>query len=70
MLELATSEPIIAHFYVKLREYVKLGEEMSPQYMGMYESLMLGDTTYHSSDVKLLRVKLLKVEMIKSLVDL
>jgi len=61
MLELATSEPIIAQFYVKLREYVKLGEEMSPQYMGMYESLMLGDTTYHSSDVKLLRVKLLKV---------
>ena len=60
-MDLATSEPIISQFYVKLREYVQMGEEMSPQYISMYDSLMAGETTYHSSDVKMLRVKLLKV---------
>merc|ERR1719300_1116152 len=61
VIELATAEPIIAQFYVKLREHMELGEKMSPQYLQMYESLMDGDNTYHSSDAKLLRVKLLKV---------
>jgi len=61
VIELATAEPIIAQFYVKLREHMELGEKMSPQYLQMYESLMDGDNTYHSSDAKMLRVKLLKV---------
>ena len=61
MMELATSEPIIAQFYVKLREYIQAGDELSPQYLNMYQSLMVGDSTYHISDVKLLRVKLLKI---------
>ena len=34
---------------------------MNPQYLAMYDSLMAGETNYHSSDVKTLRVKLLKV---------
>ena len=34
---------------------------MNPQYLAMYDSLMSGETNYHSSDVKTLRVKLLKV---------
>ena len=61
MMELAMAEPIIAQFYVKLREHMELGEKMSPQYLQMYDSLMAGDNTYHSSDAKMLRVKLLKV---------
>ena len=48
-------------FYSKLREYIRQGEEMNPQYLAMYDSLMAGETNYHSSDVKTLRVKLLKV---------
>ena len=61
LMELATSEPIIAQFYTKLREYIRQGEEMNPQYLAMYNSLMAGEANYHSSDVKTLRVKLLKV---------
>jgi len=61
LMELASSEPIIAQFYSKLREYIRQGEEMNPQYLAMYDSLMSGETNYHSSDVKTLRVKLLKV---------
>ena len=61
LMELATSEPIIAQFYSKLREYIRQGEEMNPQYLAMYDSLMAGESNYHSSDVKTLRVKLLKV---------
>jgi len=61
VMELAMAEPIIAQFYVKLREHMELGEKMSPQYLQMYDSLMDGDNTYHSSDAKMLRVKLLKV---------
>lgn len=33
VIELATAEPIIAQFYVKLREHMELGEKMSPQYL-------------------------------------
>ena len=33
MMELAMAEPIIAQFYVKLREHMELGEKMSPQYL-------------------------------------
>ena len=61
LMELASSEPIIAQFYSKLREYIRQGEEMNPQYLAMYDSLMAGESNYHSSDVKTLRVKLLKV---------
>ena len=61
LMELASSEPIIAQFYFKLREYIRQGEEMNPQYLAMYDSLMAGESNYHSSDVKTLRVKLLKV---------
>merc|ERR1719334_2167422 len=61
IIELATAQPIISQFYDKLRDYTAMGEEMSPKYVSMYESLMQGETSYHSSDAKLLRVKLLKV---------
>jgi len=61
IIELATAQPIISQFYDKLRDYTAMGEEMSPKYVSMYDSLMLGETSYHSSDAKLLRVKLLKV---------
>jgi len=61
IIELATAQPIISQFYDKLRDYTAMGEEMSPKYVSMYESLTLGETSYHSSDAKLLRVKLLKV---------
>jgi len=61
IIELATAQPIISQFYEKLREYTAMGEEMSPKYVAMYESLTAGETSYHSSDAKLLRVKLLKV---------
>jgi len=60
-VELATQQPIITQFYSKLRESQELGLQLSPQYLSMYNSLMTGDTTYHSADAKLLRVKLLKV---------
>eukprot|EP00090_Calanus_glacialis_P046327 TRINITY_DN9050_c0_g1_i1.p1 TRINITY_DN9050_c0_g1~~TRINITY_DN9050_c0_g1_i1.p1 ORF type:complete len:592 (-),score=219.64 TRINITY_DN9050_c0_g1_i1:173-1948(-) len=61
IIELATAQPIISQFYDKLRDYTAMGEEMSPKYVSMYESLTQGETSYHSSDAKLLRVKLLKV---------
>jgi len=61
IIELATAQPIISQFYDKLRDYIAMGEEMSPKYISMYESLTIGETNYHSSDAKLLRVKLLKV---------
>jgi len=61
IIELATAQPIISQFYDKLRDYTAMGEEMSPKYVSMYDSLMMGETSYHSSDAKLLRVKLLKV---------
>ena len=40
---------------------MQLGTEMSPQYLAMYDSLLAGESTYHSSDAKMLRLKLLKV---------
>jgi len=61
IIELATAQPIISQFYDKLRDYTAMGQEMSPKYVAMYDSLMQGETSYHSSDAKLLRVKLLKV---------
>jgi len=61
IIELATAHPIISQFYEKLREYISLGEEMSPKYIAMYESLTQGETKYQSSDAKLLRVRLLKI---------
>ena len=51
----------MAQFYARLRADTQLGTEMSPQYLAMYDSLLAGESTYHSSDAKMLRLKLLKV---------
>ena len=55
VIELAMAEPIIAQFYVKLREHMELGEKMSPQYLQeLFISRVLKVFSKHS-DIKSIR---------------
>jgi len=61
MIELQTNKPIVSQFYDSLRTYMQSGEELSPKYVEMHASLSQGETTYRADDVKMLRIKLLKI---------
>jgi len=60
-IELQTVKPIITQFYERLREYTEEGTALSEKYLEMSESLCRGETAYHLSDAKTLRLKLLKL---------
>lgn len=60
-LELQNHRPIVSQFYESLSQYVTSGEQLSPKYLTMHESLMRGEPTYNLDDAKLLRVRLLKI---------
>lgn len=61
IIDLQTTKPIVSQFYDSLRTYMASGEELSPRYVAMHASLVAGETTYQAGDVKMLRVKLLKI---------
>lgn len=61
ILEQQCYRPIVSQFYDSLTTYIASGEQLSPKYLNMHSSLMLGETIYNLDDANLLRVRLLKV---------